>query len=57
MGTAQLFFAIMTSKLPRDVSAPIPLTTARLWRWLASLLNLGEIAIIDIQIDLEYMIL
>jgi GLE1-like protein len=45
MGTAQLFFAIMTSKLPRDVSAPIPVTTARVWRWMASLLNLGEFEI------------
>ncbi|XP_059475609.1 mRNA export factor Gle1 isoform X2 [Neocloeon triangulifer] len=39
-GTAHLFFAILISKLPRDISSQPPPTLAKIWTWLASLLNL-----------------
>ncbi|XP_065350865.1 mRNA export factor GLE1 isoform X1 [Cloeon dipterum] len=39
-GTAYLFFAILTSKLPRECSHQPPQTLSIVWKWLSSLLNL-----------------
>jgi hypothetical protein len=41
-GTATLYFAILTAKLPRDINTTPPPTLLTVWNWLSSLLNLGE---------------